>query len=136
MRAVPVGRCEHVAVVEGCVIRELPDGGSEFVLDEPALSFIRVDRQSRLQFGRTEVVIGGPFTVHADGVDHRLDPRRTETLGPLIALYPGTVRWLWATPDGDLQMAFEHGARLSVPTDRSGASWSVGNVYSVPDSTR
>jgi hypothetical protein len=122
-------------VVEGCAIRELPDGGSEFVLDEPTLSFIRVDRQSRLQFGRTEVVVGGPFRVHVDGVDHSLDPRHTDTLGPLLVLYPGTVRWLWATPDGDLQVTFENGSRLFVPTDLTGASWSVGNVYSVPDST-
>jgi uncharacterized protein DUF6188 len=123
-------------VVEGCVIRELPDGGSEFVLDEPTLSFVRVDRQSRLQFGRTEVVVGGPFSVSVDGVEHRLDPRHTDTLGPLLVLYPGTVRWLWATADGDLQVTFENGSRLFVPTDRTGASWSVGNVYSVPDSAR
>jgi Family of unknown function (DUF6188) len=124
-------------VVEGCVIRELPDGGSEFVLDEPTLSFIRVDRQSRLQFGRTDVVVGGPFLLRLDGIDHRLDPRHTDTLGPLLVLYPGTVRWLWATPDGDLLAVFENGSRLSVPTDRTGTSWSVGNVYySVADSLR
>jgi len=118
------------------VIRDLPDGGSEFVLDEPTLSFIRVDRQSRLQFGRTEVVVGGPFLLRLDGVDHRLDPRRTDTLGPLLVLYPGTVRWLWAGPEGDLRAIFEDGSRLVVPTDRSGTSWSVGNVYSVPGPSR
>jgi len=123
-------------VVEGCVLRELPDGGTEFVLDDPALSYIRVDRQCRLQFGRTEVVIAGPFVLWLDGIRHRLDPRRTDTLGPLLVLYPGTVRWLWATPEGDLQAVFESGSRLRVPTDRSGTSWSVGNVYSVPGSSR
>ena len=132
MRATPEATCEHGAVVEGCVLRDLPDGGSEFVLDEPALSYVRVDRQSRLQFGRTEVVIAGPFLLRLDGVEHRLDPRRTDTLGPILVLYPGTVRWLWATAEGDLQAVFESGSRLLVPTDRTGTSWSVGNVYSVP----
>ncbi len=75
-------------MVDGCRIRELPDGGREFVLEEPGLSFIRIDEQSRLQFGRTEVVIASPFVLELTGTVHFLDPHRHDALGPLVALYP------------------------------------------------
>ena len=95
-------------MLEGCWIRELPDGGREFVLEETALSFIRIDHQSRLQFGRTEVMIGSPFVLEMDGVVHHLSPQRWDALGPLVALYPGSVRWLWTSPEGELTLVFHH----------------------------
>ena len=116
-------------MVDGCQIRELPDGGKEFVLDDPALSFIRIDEQSRLQFGTTEVVIGIPFTVEVDGSVHHLDPHRTEALGPLVALFPGTMRWLWTSAEGELTAVFESGAKVKVTPDAMSKAWSVGNVY-------
>jgi hypothetical protein len=131
-RAAPSGKRDHGPVVEGCQIRELPDGGSEFVLDEPALSFIRVDYRSKLQFGRTEVVIGGPFELEINGVVHHLDPQRWDALGPLVALFPGSVRWLWASAQGDLTAVFEGGAKVMVAPDAMSKAWSVGNVYCVP----
>lgn len=119
-------------MVEGARIRELPDGGREFVLDEPTLSFIRIDYQSRLQFGETEVVIGSPFELEMDGVVHHLDPRRWEALGPLVALFPGTLRWLWTSAHGALTAVFQNGARVRVTPDAMTRAWSVGNVYSLP----
>jgi hypothetical protein len=119
-------------VVEGCVIRELPDGGREFVLDEPTLSFVRIDEQSRLQFGTTEVVIGAPFVLEIDGVAHRLDPQRSDALGPLLALFPGTARWLWTSADAELHLVFENGAKVSVGPYPMSNAWSVGNVYCRP----
>jgi Family of unknown function (DUF6188) len=116
-------------VVEGCLIRELPDGGREFVLEEPALSFIRIDHQSRLRFGRTEVMIGGPFTLELGGTVHHLSPQRWGALGPLVALYPSSVRWLWSSAQGELKMVFQHGAVLTVPTDPISTAWSVGNIF-------
>lgn len=120
-------------MVDGCVVRELPDGGTEFVLDDASLSYIRIDDRSRLQFGRTEVVIGAPFVLRYDGATHRLDPRRGDLLGPLLALYPGTVRWLWTSVDGELTAVFENGARLTVRPDPTRDAWSVGDVYCQPD---
>ncbi|MBF6555731.1 MAG: hypothetical protein IVW52_06070 [Acidimicrobiales bacterium] len=120
-------------MVDGCQIRELPDGGREFVLDEPSLSFIRVDHQSRLQFGRTEVAIGSPFVVAYGGTDYRLDPRRREALGPLLALFPGALRWLWTSAEGELTAVFQSGAKVMVPPDPVSKAWSVGTVYGVPD---
>jgi len=116
-------------VVEGCRIRELPDGGREFVLDDPTLSSIRIDHQSTLSFGRTEVMIGGPFVLERDGVVHHLSPRRWAALGPLVALYPSSVRWLWTSADGELTLVFHHGAVLAVPPDPADPAWSVGNVF-------
>ena len=120
-------------MVDGCHIRELPDGGREFVLDEPSLSFIRVDHQSRLQFGRTEVAIGSPFIVAYGDTVHRLDPRRREALGPLLALFPGALRWLWTSAEGELAAVFQSGAKVTVPPDPVSKAWSVGRAHGIPD---
>jgi Family of unknown function (DUF6188) len=116
-------------VVEGCRIRELPDGGREFVLEDSTLSFIRIDHQSRLRFGRTEVMIGGPFVLEMGGAVHHLSPQRWDALGPLVALYPSSLRWLWTSARGELKAVFHHGAVLTVPSDPTSTAWSVGNVY-------
>jgi hypothetical protein len=125
-------RCDHGPVIDGCDIREMPDGGREFVLEDPTLSFIRIDHQSRLQFGRTEVVIGSPFLVEINGVVHHLDPRRWDALGPLVALFPGTLRWLWTSAEGQLTALFRNGARVTVTPDAITKAWSVGSVYCMP----
>jgi hypothetical protein len=126
------GKRDDGRVVEGIQIRELPDGGREFVLDEPTLSFIRIDHQSKLQFGSTEVVIGAPFVLEIHGIVHNLDPQRWDALGPLVALFPGTVRWLWTSIRGDLTAVFEGGARVTVTPDAMSKAWSVGSVYCMP----
>jgi hypothetical protein len=116
-------------VVDGCRIRELPDGGREFVLDDPVLAFIQIDDQSRLRFGRTEIVIGSPFVLEMGGAVHHLSPQRWGALGPLLALYPSSVRWLWTSADGELTVVFHHGAVLTVTPDGSNTAWSVGSSY-------
>jgi hypothetical protein len=122
-------------VVDGCRIRELPDGGREFVLDQTALSFIRIDHQSRLRFGLTEVAIGGPFVLEMDGRVHHLSPQRWDGLGPLVALYPGSVRWMWTSLGGELRLVFQSGAVLTVAPDPASTAWSVGSVYAEPGGT-
>jgi hypothetical protein len=119
-------------VIDGCEIREMPDGGREFVLEEPSLSFIRIDDQSHLQFGRTEVVIGSPFEVDIAGLVYRLDPRNSNQLGPFVSLFPGTIRWLWTSAGGRLTAVFRSGARVTVTPDAVIKAWSVGSVYSMP----
>ncbi len=128
----PTARREHGAVADGFRIRELPDGGSEFVLDQPSLSFIRVDEQSKLQFGETELAIGAPYRLELDGVVHHLDPRHWNHLGPLVALYPSTVRWVWTSAVGELTAVFEGGAALSVSPDPIVRAWTLGTVYCLP----
>ena len=113
-------------------MRELPDGGQEFVVEDGALSFIRIDERSRLDFGGTEVVIGGPFVVCVDGVTHHLDPRRPDALGPLLSLFPGSLRWLWTSIDGVLTAVFENGATLTVRPDPVREAWSIGSLYCPP----
>jgi len=115
-------------VPDGCDIRELPDGGQEFVLDDPVLAHIQVDVACWLTFGVIDVVIASSFTVEIDGIGYRLDPRRTEELGPLLALYPGTARWLWSSPEGVLTLVFENGSRLIVIPEVTDPAWSVGAV--------
>ena len=81
-----------------------------------------------LRFGATDVVLADPFRLEVDGVGHRLDPARTETLGPLLAVYPGVARWLYASPDGGLVLALVQGQRLVVPGPAVRRSWVVGPV--------
>jgi len=122
-------------VADGLRIRELPDGGKEFVLDHPDLDAVRIDDRAGLQFGATDVVIGVPFTLELDGGIHALDPRRPDGLGPLAGLYPGSVRWLWATGDAQLVAVFDGGATVVVEPDASRPAWSVGDVYCPPGGT-
>ena len=56
------------------------------------------------------MVIGIPFVLEIDGVVHHLNPQRWDALGPLVALYPSTMRWLWTSADGELTVVFESGA--------------------------
>jgi hypothetical protein len=119
-------------VADGLLIRELPDGGKEFLLEEPTLSYIRIDEQSRLQFGATEVVIGIPFTLEVDGNLHHLNPNHADALGPFVALYPSRMRWLWTSAEGELTAVFEGGATVRVTPDSMAKAWSVGDVYCMP----
>jgi len=76
----------------GFRLRELPDGGVEFVLENPVLTGVVVADRVVLRFGATDVVVADPFELEVDEVGHRLDPARPETLGPLLAVYPATAR--------------------------------------------
>ena len=90
-----------------CRWSRAPGSESFLTAEESSSSTIPPSRSSasttsrRLQFGQTEVVIGSPFDLEIDGVVHHLDPRRWDALGPLVALFPGTLRWLWTSADGD-----------------------------------
>ncbi len=114
-------------------LRELPDGGLEFVLEDPALTCLVVADRVTLRFGGTDVVVADPFELEVDGECHLLDPRRPETLSPLLATYPGTARWMHATPDGELTLVFMQGQRLVVPGPAVRRAWSVGPVGTTPD---
>ncbi len=107
-------------------IRVLPDGGTEFVLDEPDLSFIRIDDRLKLQFGFTQLAIDRHFAV--SGSSHALDPRRRDQLGPAIALFPATLRWLWTSVGGDLTAIFMSGVKLAVAHDPTAQAWSISSL--------
>jgi hypothetical protein len=114
-------------------LRQLPDGGLEFVLEDPVLSCLVLDDRVTLRFGDTDVVVADPFELEVDGVHHRLDPRRPETLAPLLATYPGAARWLHATPGGELTLVFMQGQRLVVPGPAVRSAWTVGPAELHPD---
>ena len=62
-------------------------------------------------------------------------PQRWDGLGPLVALYPGSVRWMWISPGGELRLVFQSGAVLTVAPDPATTAWSVGSVYAEPGGT-
>jgi len=112
-------------VPPGHRLRYLPDGGLEFLLEEPVLDCLLVGDQVTLRFGRTEVMLSDPFDLEVDGVGHHLDPRRPMTLAPLLDTIPGAARWLWASPDGALNLVFMQGQRLAAPGPTVRNTWSV-----------
>jgi hypothetical protein len=123
-------------MVEGCVIRDLPGGGKEFVVSQRELTFIRIDFQSRLQFGPTKVVIETQFTLTTQGVTYDLDPNRRTGLGPFLGLYPGTVSELVMLPAGDLRVAFVDDSTLTVVPHPQYEAWSVDMFWCPPGGFR
>ena len=89
------------------------------------LTFIRVDHQTRLQLGVTEVAIATPFRLRDAGKEHLLDPEDRAGLGPLLAAYPTTLVEAAVTADLTLRLAFSNGALLEVPQHPSYEAWQV-----------
>jgi hypothetical protein len=89
------------------------------------LSWIRVDHQSRLQFGQAELVIENAFTLRVAGAVHQLDPDERSALGPLLALYPDTMALLAMSPDGTLRGTFASGSSLTIPPHPYYEAWGL-----------
>jgi len=94
-------------------------------LESGEFTFIRVDHQTRLQMGSVEVVIEAPFELVDNDGGHRLDPGDRAGLGPVLALFPGTVVSILAGPDSVLEVTFAGGARISVAPHPAYEAWSI-----------
>jgi hypothetical protein len=94
-------------------------------LDGAELTFIRVDHQTRMQFNATEIVVETPFRLFVDGQEHELDPEDRADLGPLIAIYPATLRAAIVTPGLTLRLTFSSGALMEVPQHAQYEAWQV-----------
>ncbi len=101
------------------------DADPTVLIADSALTYIRVDHQTRLQFGDAEVVIETPFTLTAAGVEHRLDPEARSGLGPLLAVYPNDLVAATARPDCSLVLDFVSGARIVIDQHPSYEAWSI-----------
>jgi hypothetical protein len=115
----------------GVQIIETADGGREFVLAERGLTWIRIDFQTRLQFGEAELVIETPFRLSRANAEHSLDPKDRAGLGPLLALYPDTLGRMTMTAEGTLSALFVSGATLTVPPDPRYEAWNLGGFWCV-----
>lgn len=113
----------------GCATRVLPDGGRAFELVDRELTWIRIDHQTRLQFGQAELVIETLFELRLEGRTHLLEPEDRAGLGPLVALYPATNIDATMSPDGTMQMTFVGGAFLSVPPHPQYEAWSLAGFW-------
>jgi len=100
--------------------------GDERALRSPKadLSFVRIDHQARLQFEDTEVVIEAPFVFQVGEVTYSPDPDTRAELGPVPALYPGTLD---ATVDeyATLTLRFASAASITVAQDSRYEAWQV-----------
>src|SRR4051812_37074248 len=113
----------------GVEIIETPDGGREFVFAERELTWIRIDFQTRLQFGEAELVIESPFRLSRANAEHDLDPNDRAGLGPLLALYPDTLERMTMTAEGILSATFVSGASVTVGPDPRYEAWNVGGFW-------
>ena len=89
------------------------------------LSFIRIDHQTRLQFGGTEVVIESPFVLEVSGNRYELDPGERATLGPVLSLYPDSLSSASVDNAGTLFLRFASGATIRVDQDPQFEAWQV-----------
>ncbi len=89
------------------------------------LTFIRIDHQTRLQFGDVEMVIESPFVLTVDGTDYPLDPEDRGGLGVLLRVYPDSLTSGRVDPDGTLRLEFASGASIAVPSDPQYEAWSI-----------
>jgi hypothetical protein len=99
--------------------------GWRFDFEEPALTLIGVNHQTRLHFGSTEVVIETPFHLDVGERTYPLDPSHRSGLGPLLTIYPDTLTDAVATTKGVLRLSFQSGSTLIVPPNPQGDAWSV-----------
>lgn len=89
------------------------------------LTYVRVDGQLRLQLGQVEVVIETAFDLVRDGQSQPLDPEDRASLGPVLALWPGTVQSATVGADQVLRLVLTSGAVIVVAPDRSYEAWQV-----------
>ena len=89
------------------------------------LTYFRIDWQTRLQFGETEVVIGCPFVLEKDGFVYDLDPETQGDLGPLLDLYPDTLADSSVDTEGTLRLKFASGAIIIVLANPQYEAWQV-----------
>lgn len=94
-------------------------------LDGTDLTFIRIDYQTHLQFGDTQIVVETPFKITVDGAERALDPERRSGLGPLLALYPARLASAAIESDLTLRLLFEGGATVAVPPHPEYEAWHV-----------
>jgi len=115
---------QNGAVAGDGLVRRDGDGWT-FAISEPDLTFIRIDFQTRLRFGPTEVVIESPFQLEAHGQSWLLDPDDRAALGPLLALYPSRLDSCGADQDRVLRLTFDGGSQITVPPDPNYEAWSI-----------
>jgi hypothetical protein len=118
--------------VPGFELERGADGSARFVADDPDLTWIRIDHQARLQVGLGEIEIESGFTLESDGAIHHLDPADRVGLGPFLALYPGTIEATTMSPSGELTIAFESGARITVAPNPMYEAWSISGFWCPP----
>jgi hypothetical protein len=70
-------------------------------------------------------VIGSNFVLTLGGTDHALDPEDRDQLGPLLGVYPDSLRSGRVDADGTLRLNFASGASIAVPSDPQYEAWNI-----------
>ena len=111
------------AAVHGEVIRLTQNRA--LAIEQTDLDYIQINFQARLHFGDIGIVIECPFVLTVDNVVHRLDPEERAGLGPLLALYPGSLSAAYVSERASLHLTFESGATIVVPQHAQYEAWQV-----------
>ena len=123
MSDLPFIRESDGATLPGKVFLTGPDWTREIATAD--LTFVRIDFQTRLQFGEVEIVIGSNFVLTVDGTAHPLDPEDRNQLGPLLGIYPDSLSSGGVDAEGTLRLDFASGASIAVPSDPQYEAWSI-----------
>lgn len=90
------------------------------------MTFVRVDNETRLQFGEFEIMIESPFRLTApDGSEHHLDPGERTLLGPVLGLYADALISATVDADATLLLRLASGVVLDVPAEARFEAWQV-----------
>lgn len=87
------------------------------------LDFFRIDGQTRLQFGDTEIIIIAPLLLRTHDREVWIDER--DDLGPLLALWPDVLNEATISDDLTLRLRFRSGAATTVPAYEGYEAWHV-----------
>lgn len=67
-----------------------------------------------------------PFTLHIQGLTHKVDPEDLSTVAVVLQLHRAVVIRAHAAKDGTLIIDFDDGRELRVSPDPDGESWEIG----------
>jgi hypothetical protein len=70
-------------------------------------------------------VIESPFVLTVGRTDRPLDPAARDRLGPLLGIYPDSLRSGHVGPDSTLRLDFASGAAITVPSNPKYEAWSI-----------
>jgi hypothetical protein len=124
MKSVPPSIRESDGTERPGTTTNVPNGW-DLEFPERELSFIRIDHQTRLQFGPTEVVIESSFTLRTSSHDVQLDPAERGGLGTVLDLYPTSLVSASIDASAALHLIFASGYSINVPPDPNYEAWQV-----------
>ena len=94
-------------------------------LNGQRLASIALEMGAFLRFEDATIGISAPFRLTVNSESQHLDPEVGSTLGPLLAIAPGTLQSALITPTLTLRLEFADGAVIEVVEHPSFEAWEI-----------